>query len=54
MILNNAKIKFILSLVRTKEARNNNKSFVEAASKSGAQIIITDYYQKSTHSNLIM
>lgn len=33
----------------TKEARNNDKSTFEAACKSGAQIITTDYYQKSTH-----
>lgn len=33
----------------TQEARNNDKSSFEAAIKSGAQIISTDYYQKSTH-----
>lgn len=31
----------------THEARNNDKSSFEAAKKSGAQIITTDYYQKS-------
>lgn len=61
MILNNAKTDSILSMVKkgyivrtradsdTKEARNNDKSTFEAACKSGAQIITTDYYQKSTH-----
>lgn len=33
----------------TKEARNNDYSSFEAAKESGAQIISTDYYQKSTH-----
>jgi hypothetical protein len=33
----------------TKEARENDRSFFDAACKSGAQIITTDYYQKSTH-----
>lgn len=33
----------------TKEARNNDKSMFEAACKSGAQIITTDYYIPSTH-----
>ncbi|WP_373513751.1 phosphatidylinositol-specific phospholipase C1-like protein [Persicitalea sp.] len=33
----------------TKQARKNDKSQFEAACKSGAQIISTDYYQKSTH-----
>ena len=33
----------------TKQARNNDKSDFEAACKSGAQIITTDYYKKSTH-----
>ncbi len=33
----------------TKQARNNDYSDFEAACKSGAQIITTDFYQKSTH-----
>jgi hypothetical protein len=33
----------------TEEARNNDKSSFAAAQKSGAQIISTDYYKKSTH-----
>lgn len=33
----------------TKEARENDKSSFEAACNSGAQIITTDYYKKSTH-----
>jgi hypothetical protein len=33
----------------TQEARNNDRSSFEAAMQSGAQIITTDYYQKSTH-----
>ena len=33
----------------TKQARKNDKSQFEAACKSGAQIISTDYYQISTH-----
>ncbi|WP_324670969.1 phosphatidylinositol-specific phospholipase C1-like protein [Hymenobacter sp. GOD-10R] len=33
----------------TQEARKNDKSSFEAAMKSGAQIISTDFYQKSTH-----
>jgi len=33
----------------TQEARNNDRSSFEAALQSGAQIITTDYYQKSTH-----
>lgn len=33
----------------TKNARENNRSDFEAACKSGAQIITTDYYYKSTH-----
>ncbi len=33
----------------TKEARANDYSTFEAAKASGAQIITTDYYQKSTH-----
>ncbi|MET3978624.1 hypothetical protein ABIB62_001193 [Mucilaginibacter sp. UYP25] len=33
----------------TQEARANDKSSFEAAQQSGAQIISTDYYKKSTH-----
>lgn len=33
----------------TKQARKNDRSQFEAACNSGAQIITTDYYQKSTH-----
>jgi hypothetical protein len=33
----------------TEEARRNDKSRFEAACRSGAQIITTDYYLKSTH-----
>jgi len=33
----------------TREARMNDQSTFEAACRSGAQIITTDYYQKSTH-----
>lgn len=33
----------------TQEARRNDKSSFEAALQSGAQIISTDYYRKSTH-----
>ena len=33
----------------TKMARENDRSDFEAACKSGAQIITTDYYYKSTH-----
>ncbi|MCE7067058.1 phosphatidylinositol-specific phospholipase C1-like protein [Dyadobacter sp. CY326] len=33
----------------TREARMNDRSSFEAACASGAQIITTDYYQKSTH-----
>ena len=33
----------------TKQARKNNRSGFEAACTSGAQIITTDYYKKSTH-----
>lgn len=63
MILNNPKADSIQSMVKkgyivrtradanTKEARANDKSSFEAACKSGAQIITTDYYQKSTHFN---
>lgn len=35
----------------TQEARRNDKSSFEAAMQSGAQIISTDYYRKSTHFN---
>ncbi|TWI95594.1 calcium-dependent phosphoinositide phospholipase C [Mucilaginibacter frigoritolerans] len=61
MILNNPKDNAIKDLVKkgyiirtradgdTKEARENDKSGFEAAKASGAQIITTDYYQKSTH-----
>ncbi|QEM13060.1 phosphatidylinositol-specific phospholipase C1-like protein [Mucilaginibacter rubeus] len=35
----------------TQEARANDMSSFEAAQKSGAQIISTDYYKKSTHFN---
>lgn len=63
MILNNAKTDPIQSMVSkgyivrtradsdTKEARNNDRSTFDAACKSGAQIITTDYYSKSTHFN---
>ena len=33
----------------TKEARMNDKTDFMAACNSGAQIITTDYYKKSTH-----
>lgn len=33
----------------TKQARVNDRSFIETACNSGAQIITTDYYQKSTY-----
>ena len=61
MILNNAKKDSISSMVKkgyivrtradadTREARENDRSSFEAASASGAQIITTDYYRKSTH-----
>ena len=61
MILNNSKKDSIQKMVKkgyivrtradsdTKEARDNDKSSFEAACKSGAQIITTDYYIKSTH-----
>jgi len=61
MIINNAKAPEIPELVKkgyiirtradsdTQEARRNDHSFFEAACASGAQIITTDYYQKSTH-----
>jgi hypothetical protein len=63
MILNNAKADSINQMVKkgyivrtradadTREARMNDKSSFEAACNSGAQIITTDYYQKSTHFN---
>jgi len=63
LIRNNAKAAEIPDLVKkgylirtradsdTREARRNDKSTFEAACKSGAQIITTDYYQKSTHFN---
>jgi len=35
----------------TQEARANDKTSFEAALQSGAQIITTDYYKKSTHFN---
>ncbi|MCX2585313.1 MULTISPECIES: phosphatidylinositol-specific phospholipase C1-like protein [unclassified Pedobacter] len=61
MIRNNPKDKQIPELVKkgyiirtradadTKQARKNDYSDFEAACQSGAQIITTDYYQKSTH-----
>lgn len=61
MIINTAKNAEIPMLVKkgyivrtradsdTQEARNNDYSNFEAACASGAQIITTDYYQKSTH-----
>lgn len=60
LIRNNAKLPEMKSLVQkgyiirtradsdTKEARANDKSNFEAACNSGAQIITTDYYLKST------
>ncbi|MDR3694030.1 phosphatidylinositol-specific phospholipase C1-like protein [Mucilaginibacter sp.] len=62
-IMNDAKkdVKLIQALVKkgyiirtradsdTKEARENDKTSFEAAEQSGAQIISTDYYKKSTH-----
>jgi hypothetical protein len=60
LIRNNAKSSEIPDLVKkgylirtradsdTREARRNDKTTFEAACKSGAQIITTDYYQKST------
>lgn len=63
MILNNAKADSIQPMVKkgyivrtradadTKEARTNDTSTFEAACQSGAQIITTDYYRKSTHFN---
>ncbi|MGG9962105.1 phosphatidylinositol-specific phospholipase C1-like protein [Ferruginibacter sp. SUN106] len=61
LIRNNPKDTTITSLVQqgyivrtradadTKMARENDRSDFEAACKSGAQIITTDYYYKSTH-----
>ncbi len=61
MFRNNPKDSEILQLVKkgyiirtradadTEQARNNDRSGLEAACKSGAQIITTDYYLKSTH-----
>jgi hypothetical protein len=61
MIINDAKNKDIPALIKkgymirtradsdTQEARRNDYSSFEAACASGAQIITTDYYQKSTH-----
>lgn len=61
MIRNNPKDEQIPELVKkgyiirtradadTKQARTNNWTDFEAACKSGAQIITTDYYKKSTH-----
>ncbi|WP_439558965.1 phosphatidylinositol-specific phospholipase C1-like protein [Dyadobacter sp.] len=63
LIRNNAKSSEIPDLVKkgyfirtradsdTREARRNDKTTFEAACQSGAQIITTDYYQKSTHFN---
>lgn len=61
MIINNAKDPMIPQLVKkgyiirtradsdTQEARRNDRSNFDAACASGAQIITTDYYLKSTH-----
>lgn len=61
MIRNNPKDPAITELVKkgyiirtradadTQQARKNDRSDFEAAEKSGAQIITTDYYLKSTH-----
>lgn len=61
MIINNAKSPEIPQLVKkgyivrtradsdTQEARRDDRSNFDAACASGAQIITTDYYQKSTH-----
>ncbi|MBB5637435.1 hypothetical protein HDE68_003350 [Pedobacter cryoconitis] len=61
MIINNAKDPLIPQLIKkgyiirtradsdTQEARNNDRSNFDAACASGAQIITTDYYLKSTH-----
>ena len=61
MIINDAKNPEIPQLIKkgyiirtradsdTEEARRNDRSNFDAACASGAQIITTDYYQKSTH-----
>lgn len=61
MIINNAKDTIIPQLIKkgyiirtradsdTREARTNDRSNFDAACASGAQIITTDYYLKSTH-----
>jgi hypothetical protein len=61
MIRNNAKDPEIPELVKkgyiirtradsdTQQARNNDYSYFEAACASGAQIITTDYYRRSSH-----
>ena len=61
MIINDAKSPEIYGLIKkgyiirtradsdTQEARRNDRSNFDAACASGAQIITTDYYQKSTH-----
>nr|WP_246229901.1 Ca2+-dependent phosphoinositide-specific phospholipase C [Mucilaginibacter humi] len=61
LIRNNAKSPEIPGLVKkgyiirtradsdTEQARTNDRSYFEAACNSGAQIITTDYYLKSTH-----
>ncbi|HEY0176937.1 MAG TPA: phosphatidylinositol-specific phospholipase C1-like protein [Pedobacter sp.] len=61
MIINNAKNPLIPQLIKkgyiirtradsdTQEARRNDLSNFDAACASGAQIITTDYYEKSTH-----
>jgi len=61
LIRNNPKDSSIINLVQkgyivrtradadTKQARENDRSGFEAACQSGAQIITTDYYYKSTH-----
>src|SRR5690606_7613631 len=61
LIRNNAKLPEIRKLVKrgyiirtradsdTREARANDRSSFEAACRSGAQIITTDYYHKSTY-----
>ncbi len=63
LIRNNAKASEIPDLVKkgylirtradsdTREARRNDKTTFEAACESGAQIITTDYYRKSTRFN---
>ena len=61
MIMNNSVEDHITAMVKkgyivrtfgdggTEEVRRNDKTNFEAAKASGAQIITTDYYQKSTH-----